>query len=395
MDPIANPFAPGAGARPPALAGRDELLRSADIALRRIRAGRHAKSMMLLGLRGVGKTVLLVRIGELAESAGYVTAVIEAPEERRLAVLLVPRLIRLLYRLSAREKARILGNRALGVLRNFASVFRVSYAELEVGVKSEPGLAASGDLETDLTDLLVAVGEAARAADQPAAILMDEVQYLADEDLSALIVALHRISQKALPLIMFGAGLPQLAAVSGEAKSYAERLFDFPSVGPLDKNAIREAIRGPINEAGAEVDDDALSEIADRTDGYPYFLQEWGAHSWNAAPESPVTLQHVISASEMAVAALDRSFFRVRFDRLTPREQEYLRAMAELGRGPHRSGEVAAKLGLPVTTVGPVRTGLIRKGMTWSPSHGDTAFTVPMFDRYMLRAMPDWQPADG
>ena len=394
MDPIANPFAPGAGSRPPALAGRDELLESADIALRRIRAGRHAKSMMLLGLRGVGKTVLLVRIGELAESAGYVTAVIEAPEERRLAALLVPRLRRLLYRLSGREKARILGNRALGALRNFASAFKVSYAEFEVGLKSEPGLASSGDLETDLTDLLVAVGEAAKAADQPAAILMDEVQYLDDEDLSALIVALHRISQKALPLIMFGAGLPQLAAVSGEAKSYAERLFDFASIGPLDEDAIREAIRGPIEEAGAEVDDDALSEIADRTDGYPYFLQEWGAHSWSAAPESPVTLQDVVSASERAVAGLDRSFFRVRFDRLTPREQGYLRAMAELGPGPHRSGKVAAKLGLPVTTAGPVRTGLIRKGMIWSPSHGDTAFTVPMFDQYMLRAMPDWQPAD-
>ena len=255
----------------------------------------------------------------------------------------------------------------------------------------EPGLAASGDLETDLTDLLVAIGEAARAADQPTAILIDEVQYLNDEDLRALIVALHRISQKALPLIMFGAGLPQLAAVSGEAKSYSERLFDFPGVGPLDEVSIRDAIRVPIEEAGAEVDDDALSEIAERTEGYPYFLQEWGAHSWNAATESPVTLEDVVSASGKAVAALDASFFRVRFDRLTPREQEYLRAMAELGPGPHRSGEVAAKLGIAVTSAGPLRTGLIRKGMIWSPSHGDTAFTVPMFDQYMFRAMPDWQ----
>ena len=394
MDPVTNPFAPGAGSRPPALAGRDELLKTADIALRRIRAGRHAKSMMLLGLRGVGKTVLLVRIGELAESAGYVTALIEAPEERRLARLLVPKLRRLVYRLSRLEKARVLGNRALGALRNFASAFKVSYAELEVGVKPEPGLAASGDLETDLTDLLVAVAEVAKAADQPAAILIDEVQYLNDEDLSALIVALHRISQRGLPLIVFGAGLPQLAAESGEAKSYAERLFDFPGVGPLDENSIREAIRVPIEEAGAEIYDDALSEIAEKTEGYPYFLQEWGAHSWNAAPESPVTREHVVSAGEMAVAALDASFFRVRFGRLTPREQDYLRAMAELGAGPHRSGEVAAKLGIPVTSAGPLRTGLVRKGMIWSPSHGDTAFTVPMFDRYMLRAMPDWQAAD-
>ena len=394
MDPVANPFAPGAGSRPPSLAGRDELLETANIALRRIQAGRHAKSMMLLGLRGVGKTVLLVRIAELAESAGYVTAAIEAPEKRRLAGLLVPKLRRILYRISGREKARVLGNRALGALRNFASVFKVSHAEFEVGVKPEPGLAASGDLETDLTDLLVAIGEAAKAADQPAAILIDEVQYLNDEDLRALIVALHRISQRALPLIMFGAGLPQLAAVSGEAKSYSERLFDFPDIGPLDEISIRGAIRVPIEEAGAEVDDDALSEIAERTEGYPYFLQEWGAHSWNTAARSPVTLDDVVSASGKAVAALDASFFRVRFDRLTPREQEYLRAMAELGPGPHRSGEVAAKLGIAVTSAGPLRTGLIRKGMIWSPSHGDTAFTVPMFDQYMFRAMPDWQPAD-
>ena len=395
MDPVANPFAPGAGSRPPALAGRDELLQAADIALRRIQVGRHAKSMMLLGLRGVGKTVLLVRIGELAEAVGYVTALIEAPEERRLAGLLVPKLRSLLYRLSRSEKSRVLSNQALGALRNFASAFKVSYAGVEMGVSPEPGLAASGDLETDLTDLLVMVGEAARAAGQPTAILIDEVQYLNDEDLSALIVALHRISQKALPVITFGGGLPQLAAMSGQAKSYAERLFDFPNVGPLDQSAVETAIRGPIEEAGAGISEDALSEIGEHTAGYPYFLQEWGAHSWDAAPESPITREDVVSAGAKAVAALDASFFRVRFDRLTPKEQEYLRAMAELGPGPHRSGEVAAALGIAVTSAGPRRTDLIAKGMIWSPSHGITAFTVPMFDQYMRRAMPDWPSADS
>jgi hypothetical protein len=349
--------------------------------------------MMLLGLRGVGKTVLLVRIEELAETAGYATALIEAPEGRRLAGLLVPRLSSLLYQLSGVEKARILSNRALGALRNFASAFKVSYAGLEVGVHPEPSVAASGDLETDLTDLLVMVGETAKAAERPTAILIDEVQYLHQEDLSALIVALHRISQKALPLIAFGAGLPQLAALSGEAKSYAERLFDFLSVGPLDEDSVATAIRVPIEDAGAKISDDALLEIRDRTEGYAYFLQEWGAHSWDAAPESPITRDDVVSAGVTAVAALDASFFRVRFDRLTPKEQEYLRAMAELGPGPHRSGEVATELGIEVTYAGPRRSGLIAKGMIWSPSHGVTAFTVPMFDRYMLRAMPDWPSA--
>ena len=362
--------------------------------MKRIRAGRHAKSMMLLGLRGVGKTVLLVRIGELAEEEGYLTVLIEAPEGRRLAGLLVPKLRGVIYKLSGFEKARTLANRALSALRSFASVFKVSYGEFEVGLTREPGLASSGDLETDLTDLLIAVAQAAQAAEKPVTILIDEVQYLNEVDLSALIVALHRIGQKALPLIMFGAGLPQLAAVSGEAKSYAERLFEFPGVGPLNEKEAEEAIRVPIEDAGAKIRKNALGLIVRHTEGYPYFLQEWGAHTWNVAPVSPVKLEDVESASEKAVTALDASFFRVRFDRLTPREQEYLRAMAALGAGPHRSGDIAAKLGIAVTTAGPLRTGLIRKGMIWSPAHGETAFTVPMFHEYMLRAMPDWDPSE-
>ncbi len=395
MDPVTDPFAPGAGSRPPALAGRDEILSHADVALQRVKAKRHAKSMMLLGLRGVGKTVLLVRIGELAEQRGYVTVSIEAPEGHRLAALLVPKLMGLLFKLSAVDKARILANRALGALRSFARAVKVSYGDLELGIKSESGLAGSGHLETDLTDLLVAVAEAAQAADRPVAILIDEVQYLEEEDLSALIVALHRIGQKGLPLILIGAGLPQLAAVSGEAKSYAERLFEFPAVGALDKAAAEEAIRRPVEDAGASVSDEALDLIVSRTEGYPYFLQEWGSHAWITAPKSPIATEDVEAASEHAVAALDKSFFRVRFDRLTPREQDYLRAMAELGAGPHKSGDIAKTLGLAVTSVGPVRTGLIRKGMIWSPQHGQTAFTVPMFHQYMARTMPNWKPSRG
>lgn len=391
MDPVLNPFAPGAGSRPPALAGRDRVISDAKIAIQRTRARRHAKSMMLLGLRGVGKTVLLVRISEIAEEEGYLTVLLEAPENRRLAEMLIPKLRALLYKLSGFEKARMLANRALGALRSFASMFSVSYGDFQVGVEPEPGLAASGDLETDLTDLLIAVAQAAEAAQKPIAILVDEVQYLEEEDLAALIVALHRIGQKGLPLMMFGAGLPQLAAISGEAKSYAERLFEYPAVGALEKVAAEQAIREPIRSAGADIDEDALERIVEQTEGYPYFLQEWGAHSWNSAPESPVRLADVEVATEKAVEALDNSFFRVRFDRLTPRAQDYLRAMAELGAGPHRSGDIAAQLGVAVTTAGSLRTGLIRKGMIWSPAHGETAFTVPLFHEYMLRAMPNWK----
>lgn len=256
---------------------------------------------------------------------------------------------------------------------------------------SEPPLADSGNLEVDLPALFRTVGQAARAADSSVAILVDEVQYLREEDLGALIVAFHAITQRGLPVVMFGAGLPQVAALSGEAKSYAERLFDFPSVGPLGAAAARQAIEQPVRGEGAEINPDALERIVSVTKGYPYFLQEWGKHTWNAAKQSPITKDDVAAASQSATNALDKSFFRVRFDRLTPREQDYLRAMAELGAGPHRSGAIADALGRSVESTGPLRSGLIRKGMVWSPAHGETAFTVPLFDEFMRRAIPDWQ----
>ncbi len=387
MDPITNPFAPGAGSRPPTLAGRDEVLTSAEIAVRRARSGRHAKSMMLLGLRGAGKTVLLVRIGELAEALGCATALIEAPEKRRLAALLVPQLRRVLIRIGG-GKARRHVDRSLKVLRNFASAFKVNWGGVEVGVLPQPGLGASGDLESDLTDVLVEFVEATRAADTAAAILMDEVQYLSGEDLSALLVAVHHANQRGLPLVFFGAGLPQLAGMAGDAKSYAERLLDFRPVGPLNRRGVAEAVRTPIESAGAAIDDDALQEIARRTEGYPYFVQEWGARSWDAAASSPVTLEDVRAAEAKVWPALDAGFFRVRFDRLTPRERDYVSAMASLGQSAQRSGDVAARLGVPVTSAGPIRANLIRKGMIWSPSHGIVAFTVPKFHEYLLRVNP-------
>lgn len=391
MDPTRNPFAPGAGTRPPELAGREQIVEAALTALRRVRAGRSAKSQMLLGLRGVGKTVLLNRIAELAEDEGYLTIVLEAPEDRRLADMLVPPLRNVLFKLSRADRARSLANRGMGVLRGFASAFKVRYGEFEVGVKEEAGTADSGHIESDLPELLRAVAQAAKADERAVALFIDEVQYLKHEDLSALIVAAHRIGQRGLPFIVYGAGLPQLAALAGEAKSYAERLFDYPPVGPLDVDAATRAIREPIIDEGAVIEDEALLEIVERTKGYPYFLQEWGSHAWNAAPASPITSKDVDRASEEALAALDNGFFRVRLDRLTPRERDYVRALAELGPGPHRSGEIAEAAGMSVTTAGPLRAGLIRKGMVYSPAHGDTAFTVPMFDAYLRRTMPEWR----
>jgi hypothetical protein len=389
MDPTRNPFSPGAGARPPELAGREAIVESATIALQRIARGRQEKSQMLLGLRGVGKTVLLNRIGQIAEEMGAIVVTLEAPEGQRLAAFLAPALKTVLLKLSRVEQARDLAQRALGALRGFASAFTVSIGEIDVAIAPET-VADSGNLEVDLPELMTCVGKAAQAAGKTVAIFLDEVQYLSEEDLRGLIVAMHRIAQRGWPVILFGAGLPQVAALAGEAKPYAERLFDYPAVGPLLPDAARTALLDPIEEEGEAIDNEALNRILTITEGYPYFLQEWGKHSWNTAKQSPIQASDVEQASTLATEALDRSFFRVRFDRLTPREQDYLRAMASLGAGPLRSGDIADVLGISVQSAGPLRSGLIRKGMIWSPAHGQTAFTVPMFDAFMVRAMPEW-----
>ena len=395
MDPIKNPYAPGAGTPPPELAGRDELRETVRIALERVRAGRPTKSILMVGLRGVGKTVLLDRLREDAEAVGIQTLRVEAPEGRSLPAILAPQLRQALLRLSRNEQAKEFAQRALRGLAGFAKALKLKYQDIEVGFdfEPEPGLADNGDLEHDLQALLEVTGTAAKRAGTALAMFVDELQYVAEEELAALITALHRTAQRNLPVVLVGAGLPQLPGKMGRAKSYAERLFDFPQIGPLSRDAARVAITKPAIDQGVDVDADALERIIEETRGYPYFLQEWGKHAWDAADRSPITLQDVTQATESAIAALDESFFRVRFDRLTPLEKKYLRAMAELGPGPHRSGDIAEQLGREVTSLGPTRSQLIVKGMIWSPSHGDTAFTVPLFDEFMKRIMPgdDWK----
>ena len=395
MDPIRNPFAPGAGTPPPELAGRDELRETVRVALERVRRGLPTKSILMVGLRGVGKTVLLDRMREDAEGAGLETVRVEAPENRSLPALLAPQLRVALLRLSRHHKAKDLATRALRGLAGFAKALKVKFEDIEVGIDfdPEPGLADNGDLEHDLLALLEVAGAAAQKANSALVLFIDELQYVEEEQLAALITALHRCAQRRLPVTLVGAGLPQLPGQMGRAKSYAERLFDFPEVGPLSEQAARIAIAKPARDEGVDVDEDALRRIVEQTHGYPYFLQEWGKHAWDAAPASPITRGDVEQASRTAVAALDESFFRVRFDRLTPAEKRYLRAMAELGPGPHRSGDIADQLERKVTSLGPTRNQLIAKGMIWSPSHGDTAFTVPLFDEFMRRIMPgeDWR----
>lgn len=390
MDPRRNPYAPGAGRAPPELAGRDELLDRAAIALDRIRAGRAARSFVLYGLRGVGKTVLLNRIRLDAEARGIVSVRIEAPEGRSLPSVLAPALRAALLKLDRMKAVRAGGAKALRALAGFAKALKLKYSDIEVALDVDPqrGLADSGDLETDLTDLLGEVGRAAAERDTAVAIYVDELQYVPEEQLGALITALHDASQRELPVTLVAAGLPQLVGQSGRAKSYAERLFEFVRIDRLERVAAVQALCVPAEEEEATFEPGAIEEILKQTLGYPYFLQEWGKHAWNVAERSPITQADAERATEDALAELDESFFRVRFDNLSPAERRYLRAMAELGPGPHRSGDVAAALGRPVQSVAPTRSSLIGKGMIYSPGHGDTAFTVPLFDSFMKRILP-------
>lgn len=393
MDKIKNPFSPGAGSPPPELAGRDGILEQARVLLGRVKAGRPEKSLLLTGLRGVGKTVLLNEMERMAQRDGFSTILVEAHEGKPLAVLLAPHLRRLLFDLDRLAGAGNKVRRGIAVLKSFVGAITVKVGDFDIGLDIEPekGAADSGDLEVDLPTLFTAVGEAAQERGTAVAILIDEIQYFSSAELSALIMAMHKVQQRQLPLVLMGAGLPILPGLAGESKSYAERLFSFPDVGPLPEVDATRALQEPVQAAHESFDADALHEIFRMTKGYPYFLQEWGYQAWNHAVSSPIDLKSVQDSNAIVSRRLDENFFRVRFDRLTPREKKYLRAMAELGVGPHRTGDIADELNAKINTLGPVRASLIKKGMVYSPSHGDMAFTVPLFDEFMRRAMPQFE----
>ena len=388
MDLINNPYSPGAGVPPPELAGRENILQDAENIIKRVQHGHAVQSLILLGLRGVGKTVLLNRIDQMAENAGCETSIFEADMDRTLPQLFTQQLHRLLLKLDRRKRMGDEVQKAFSLLQAFASIFRVHVGEFQVGVASPM---VTGDLSIDLTDLLVVIGEAAKARNTVAVILIDEVQYIAKEELGALIMALHKISQRQLPLLFFGAGLPQLAQLAGDAKSYSERLFTYPEVGPLKPDGARKALVEPARREEVEYDADALEIILKETEGYPFFLQVWGSQVWQVAESSPIRAADAQEASKRAVKALDESFLKVRFERLTERQQQYARAMAEFGDEPANSTAVANLLGMTVKKAAPVRDEVIKKGMAYSPKRGLVAFTVPKFDEYMKRAMPDFQ----
>lgn len=389
MNPRINPYAPGAGFPPPELSGRDEIIERAAVALDRIRGGHAARSFVFYGLRGVGKTVLLNKIRLDAEARGFAAVSVEAPEGRSLPAILAPALRAALLRLSRGEALRDKLAQAMNALGSFVASVKVKYGDIEVGIgtRADAGIADSGELELDLADLCVAIGEAAKERGTGVILAIDELQYVPEPQLAALIAALHQVSQRQLPVTMLAAGLPQLLGQSGRAKSYAERLFEFAPIDRLDDGAARDALCKPALKADVAFEPDAVADVLRETLGYPYFLQEWGKHCWNLADASPITAEDGRRATVSALAELDASFFRVRFDRLTPSEKRYMRAMAELGPGSHRSGDIADQVGKKVTTLAPLRNSLIRKGMIYSVAHGDTAFTVPLFDGFMKRTM--------
>jgi len=390
MGPIKNPLSPGAGSPPPELAGRAPVLEQARILLGRVMIGKSEKSLMLTGLRGVGKTVLLNEVRRMAQESGYRTVLVEAHEEKALGPLIAAPLKAVFFDLDRIAQTGDRVKRGLRVLRSFLGGLKVKLGELEIGLDIDPetGAADSGDIEIDLPNVFEALGEAAKEKMTAVAILIDEIQYLSQKELGAIIMAMHRMQQRQLPVVLLGAGLPVLPGLAGESKSYAERLFAFPDIGALSEADSNQAISEPAIQGGVTLTAAALTETYRLTKGYPYFIQEWGYQMWNLAVSSPIDLELVQSAADSVVRRLDQNFFRVRFDRLTPGEKNFLRAMAQLGSGAIRSGDIANCLGVKVNSIGPVRSKLIKKGMIYSPAYGDMAFTVPLFDEFMKRAIP-------
>ncbi len=388
MDPIKNPFAPGAGAPPPALTGRDKEIESFRIMIGRLKAGRPTKSMMLTGLRGVGKTVLLTTFRDTAESRKFITGSTEITHEMDFKATLARLARRAVLALDPVEKIKDGARKAAGILKAF-SIKIPGGGEIGIDIEALSGKGDSGQLQDDLSDLFVAIGEAAKEKKTGVMFFFDEIQFLKKEDLEALIAATHQLSQRSLPVGIVGAGLPQLARIAGEAKSYAERLFDFPKIDRLDESAARGALELPVAQQGVEFEKAAVDAILEFTEGYPYFLQEYGKHVWNIAEESTITKQDGEKARQNVIAQLDENFFRVRIDRTTVAERNYVVAMAYLGRGPYKTGDIAMKLGKQSTAVSPLRAQMINKGLVFGPSYGMTDFTVPQFDDFLRRSFPD------
>lgn len=387
MDPRTNPYAPGAGTQPPALVGRDDQIESFDILLERLENGRVERSMIITGLRGVGKTVLLDVFREKAERRGWATVEWEIERRAAFAPKVAAQARKALLQIAPKARWKDRALCAAATLKSFTLTFSPDGA-LTAGldVDALAGSADSGSLSEDLADLFVALGEAARDHGIGVILLLDEIQFLQPKELEGLIVALHKCARRALPITLVGAGLPQMPRLAGEAKSYSERLFRFIRIDALDAAThARDALVLPARDLGVDFARGAIDSIVDYTQGYPYFLQEYGRIIWDEASASPVSAAEAAAALPIVEEQLDESFFRVRAERTTELELRYLCAMAELGPEPQRATRVARRIDRTVEQAGPIRSRLIDKGLLYTPGHGLAAFTVPQFDRYMLR----------
>jgi hypothetical protein len=392
MDPVRNPYSPGAGTRPPALVGRDREIEAMDVALQRLVSGRDGRSQMLTGLRGVGKTVLLNEYEQLADARGFFHEHIEVSEDGVLPARLAAALRRILLAMDARRRIGVRAHRALGVLKAF-NLRLPDGVELNIDVEAVSGPADSGDLAADLAGLFVELGQVAREHETGVLLTVDELHYVDRRTLSALVVGLHRAAQLNLPITLAGAGLPSLASLTGEAQSYAERMFSFPTIGSLWPDQAKEALVTPAEDEGVAWEEDALDRVLDLTACYPYFIQAFGKEAWDVAVGPDViTREDVERSIPVAVAELDDGFFRVRVGRTNDTERLYLRAMAELGPGPVRSSAVAATLGKKTNSLAPTRDALIKRALCYSPRYGEIDFTVPMFGDFLRRWMPELRP---
>ena len=387
MKPETNPYFPGAGTRPPELAGRDEILADVRVAIRRNKLGAPARNFMFFGLRGVGKTVLLGELRAIAEEEGAVTDLVEVSANERLSITMITILRKVLLRLDRGARVSEQVKHSLRVLKSFVGAIRVKYHDIEfsIDVDSEAGVADSGILTRDLAEVFVASGEAAKARESAIVILIDEIQNLPADELEALIMAVHSTSQRSLPFMIIGAGLPSIVKMAGDAKSYAERLFEYPKINSLDKKEARRALVKPAAASEVRFENEAVDAIIEHTKGYPYFLQEWGYQAWNAATGSPIKITDVRKASDLAIKRLDENFFLSRYERLSNPQKDYLRAMAELGPGPHNTSDIAEAMKKTQQRLGSTRDGLITGGMIYSSRWGEVAFTVPLFDEFLKR----------
>ena len=391
MRALTNPYTPNAGAEPQAIVGRDDQLESFDLLLARIERGRTEQSMIITGLRGVGKTVLLGQFRTKALEHDWVVVEVEVSkhDEYDFRRNMASRLRTALLELSPKARWTDRFRHAAGVLKSFTiGVDPTGSWSAGFDVEAAEGYADHANLAQDLTDVFLSLGEAAREQDQGVVLLLDEVQFLNRQQLEALIEALHKMVQRKLPITMVGAGLPQIAELAGDAKSYAERLFKFPELGNLSGEDARSALLRAAESEGATFTSNALGEAFAITGGYPYFLQELGYAVWTVAEGPGITLDDVRAAVPAYESKLDASFFRVRLDRTTDLQRAYLRAMAKLGPAAQKAGDVADIMGRSSTNLGPTRAELINMGLLYTPQHGYAAFTVPHFHRFLMRAIP-------